>query len=182
MEQIVYNNLDKKILRVLLKKEIHIRGLAKELGVNHMSIKRVLDILAGKNIIDFRMEGKNKKFFLKKNIESRAEILLAEIYFHEEILLNNSILKDIFEQIIKNKKVKMALLFGSYAKGLARKGSDIDIYAETNDLNLKKQIENVNSNINVKIGKFNKEHLLIKEIIKNHVVIKGFEEYYEKTN
>ena len=182
MEQISYNNLDKRVLRELSGKDNHLRGLAKELGVNHMSIKRVLNILVGKNIVDFNIEGKNKRFFLKKNIESRAEILSSEIYFHENILLNNFILKDIFEQIIKNRKVKMALLFGSYAKGMEHKRSDIDIYVETNNLNLKKQIENINSNISVKIGKFNKEDLLIKEIIDNHIVIKGFEEYYEKTN
>ena len=84
--------------------------------------------------------------------------------------------------MIKNKKIGLALLFGSYAKNTAHNKSDIDLYVETENLGLKKELENLNSKISVKIGKFNRDSLLIKEIIDNHVIIKDFEKYYEKTN
>lgn len=75
----------------------------------------------------------------------------------------------------------MGVFFGSYAKGLAKKDSDIDIYVETTDKKIKQDLELLDSRLSVKIGKYNRENLLIKEIEKNHVIIKGVEEYYEKT-
>ena len=74
----------------------------------------------------------------------------------------------------------MILLFGSYAKGNIRKDSDLDIYIETTNIKVKKKVQDIYDPISVKIGKFNPNDLLIKEIIKNHVIIKGGEEYYEK--
>ena len=38
----------------------------------------------------------------------------------------------------------------------------------------------INSRLSIKIGKYNKDNLLIKEIEKNHVIIKGVEIFYEK--
>ena len=72
-------------------------------------------------------------------------------------------------------------LFGSYAKESAKQDSDIDVYVETENLTLKKEVSLIDSKINVKIGKYNKSSNLIKEIEKNHAVIKGVEKYYEKT-
>ena len=66
------------------------------------------------------------------------------------------------------------------AKGLSKEDSDIDIYINTKDVKLKKKIEQISDLISVKIGLFNPEDLLIKEIIKNHVIIRGAEEYYDK--
>jgi hypothetical protein len=64
---------------------------------------------------------------------------------------------------------------------LAKKDSDIDIYIDTKDSKIKEDIEHIDSKINVKIGNYNKDSTLIKEIEKNHVIIKGIEEYYEKS-
>jgi len=74
----------------------------------------------------------------------------------------------------------LAIIFGSYAKGLAHKDSDIDVYIETTNLQLKKDIEQLNTKLSVKIGKYNSTNILIQEIEKNHVIIKGVEQYYEK--
>ena len=74
----------------------------------------------------------------------------------------------------------MILLFGSYARGNEKKDSDIDVYIETSSPKIKEDVRKIYDLISVKIGKFNREDLLIKEIIKNHIIIKGGEEYYEK--
>ena len=80
----------------------------------------------------------------------------------------------------KSEKISMAVLFGSYAKGIAHKESDIDIYIDTTDARVKKEVELVDSKINIKTGRYDKNSLLIKEVDKNHVIIKGVESYYEK--
>lgn len=86
----------------------------------------------------------------------------------------------ILEQISKKVDEKLIILFGSYAKFRAKADSDIDIYIETENRNIKKIVENIHSKINVKIGLFDITSNLIKEIIKDHVIVRGFEAVYEK--
>ena len=45
---------------------------------------------------------------------------------------------------------------------------------------IKNKIKELNSKLSIKIGEFDLNSLLIKEIIKNHVIIRGVEDYYEK--
>ena len=51
---------------------------------------------------------------------------------------------------------------------------------ETEDKKIKESIQRINDNLNVKTGKFNKDDLLIQEIIKNHVIIQRGSLFYEK--
>jgi predicted nucleotidyltransferase len=170
-----------KIAESLLQKKNHIRGLAKELKTNQTTIARKLKELFDENIVDCRQEGRNKVYFLKKSLEAFQMILIVENYKIIEILRKYPYLRKIVQKIKQDKRIKLAVLFGSHAKQLVTKGSDIDIFIETQSKEIKKNIENLNSRINVKIGKFDKKNLLIKEIKKSHVIIKGIELYYEKT-
>lgn len=174
------NNYNMKIVRALLKSENHIRGLARVLKTNQTTIARKMQGLYQGNIVDFKQEGKNKVFFIKKTLEAKQYACLAEAYKLLEIVNKYPNLRRIIEQIKKNGKIQLAILFGSYAKGNATKDSDIDIYVDTTNNKLKEEVEFIDSKISVKIGSYNKESLLIKEIEKNHVIIKGMELYYEK--
>lgn len=177
MSQKSYNLL---IVERLLIRDNHIRGLAKDLKTNQMTVSRRVQDLEKDNAVDYRQEGKNKVYFLKKTIEAREYLCLME---HEKLLRTLKrypILRSIIQNIKKNRKIKLAILFGSYAKGIARKGSDIDMYVETMSKKLKKEVELLHTKLSVKTGKYDKENLLIKEIEKNHVIIKGVEPYYEK--
>ena len=174
------NNYDIKIVDALLKSENHVRGLAKALNTNQTTIARKAQELYKDNIVDFKQEGKNKVFFLKKTLEAKQYACFVETYKLLEALKKYPQLRRIIEQVKKNEKISLAILFGSYAKGIAAKGSDIDIYIDTKDNKLKEEVELIDSKISVKIGGYSKDSLLIKEIEKNHVIIKGAEIYYEK--
>jgi len=176
------NNYDVLLMQALLKSPNHIRGLAKTLGTNQTTIARKANNLYKKNVIDFRQEGKNKVFFLKKSLEAKEHIHITEIHKLLKIIEKNPTLRRITEQIQNNKKISLAILFGSYAKSIAKTESDIDIYIETSDNSLKEEVERIDTKISVKIGQYDKENLLIKEIEKNHVILKGIERYYEKNN
>ena len=63
MEQILYN-----IIINLMKKDNHLRQIAKDLDVNHMTVKRALDTLVKENVLDVREEGRNNVFSFKKNL------------------------------------------------------------------------------------------------------------------
>jgi len=174
------NNYDIRIVESLLKSENHVRGLAKALGTNQTTIARKLDGLYKNNIVDYRQEGRNKVFFVKKTLEAKQFAYSVEANKLLELLKRYPELRRIIEAIKKNKKITLAVLFGSYAKGTAKKESDIDIYIETKDRRIKEEVELIDSKISVKIGEYDKESLLIREIEKNHIIIKGVESYYEK--
>jgi len=169
-----------EIILLLINNRCHVRGLAKELNINHMTVFRNIKNLSEENVVDYIQEGKNKIYFLKETIEARAYFLIAENYKLMKLLEKYPHLRKIIEKIQEDKKIKLAILFGSYVKGLAKKGSDIDIYIEVLDQKIKKELELCSSQLSVKIGKYDKKSLLIKEIEKNHVIIKGGEIFYGK--
>ncbi len=169
-----------KIVENLSQKENHIRGLAKELSTNQTTISRKIKELYEENVVDYKQEGRNKVYFLKKTLEAFQMVLIMEHYKLLEILREYPYLRKIIQEIKKDKRIKLAILFGSYARKTATKESDIDIFIETKNRKIKNEIENIDSKISVKIGKFDRGNLLVKEIEKNHVIIKGVEAYYEK--
>jgi len=177
MEQIDYKL---EIVNQLLYNEGHIRDIARRLNTNHMIVVRKIKELSFENVVDFKEEGKNKTYFLKKSIEAKSYVNMSENYKLNKLLKKYPNLRLFIEKIQKDTRVKLAILFGSYAKFIAKQDSDIDIYIDTEDKNLKKEIELINSRLSIKIGKYDKSNLLIKEIEKNHIIIKGLEFYYER--
>jgi predicted nucleotidyltransferase len=171
-------SIKEKIFILLKNRELHQRELERILNVNQTNIRRALLNMEKENIIDKKEIGKNKIYFIKDSLEAKIFFRIAENYKLME-LVGNAEIRKIVNEILKNKKIKLAILFGSYAKNLAHKDSDIDIYLETNDLKLKKEVESINSKISVKMGKFDERNLLIKEIIDNHIILKGVERYAE---
>lgn len=169
-----------EIVKNLLREKNHAREIAKKLGTNHMMINRKLAELSKENIVDFKQKGKNKVYFLKKSLEAEMSKILMEEYFLIKILDKYPKLRKVVEKIRKERRIKLAILFGSYAKKNADKNSDIDIFIESKDTSIKKDLMKFDSRINVKLGKYDKKNNLIKEIDKNHIILKGFEEYYEK--
>lgn len=173
-------NISSEILNVLFGEEIHARALAKRLEINHMTVIRNLKELVSENVLEFRKEGRNKVYFLKKNMEARNYELISELFKLNKTLEKYPELRKIIKDIQQNKEISLAVLFGSYARGTVNKNSDIDVFVETKDRNLKKELELLNSRLNVKIGEYDRSSQLIKEIEKNHVIIKGAEIFYEK--
>lgn len=173
-------NISFEILIALIRGPMHARALAKKLGINHMAVVRALKKLVSENALDFRTEGKNKVYFPKKSLEARNYAIMAEMYKLNKVLKKYPELRGVIDNIQKNAYVGLAVLFGSYAKGIARKDSDIDIFIETKNRKLKQDVELLNSKMSIKIGGYDRDNLLIREIEKNHVILKGAEKYYER--
>ncbi len=173
-------NIASEILDILLGEEIHARALAKRLEINHMTAIRNLKELVDENVLEFRKDGRNKVYFMKKSMEARNYALISELYKLNKILKKYPELRKTIKEIQQNKGIGLAVLFGSYAKGTANKNSDVDVFIETNDRSIKKELELLDSRLGVKIGEYDRSNSLIKEIEKNHVIIKGAELFYEK--
>ena len=176
------NNLEFEIVLVLLKNKSHLREIARTLNESHSTVLRKLNKLLKENVLDYKKEGKNKIFFIKNNLKAKNYVYSAEIHKLNRLLKKHPELSIIFEDIKNNFSRGMIILFGSYAKGNPKLNSDIDIYIETNDSNIKNKVKEVNSKLSIKIGKFDVKSLLIKEIIKNHIIIRGLEDFYERVD
>ena len=174
------NNLELEIILVLLKNRAYLREIARTLNESHSTILRKINELLKENVLDYKKEGKNKIFFIKNNLKAKNYVYSAEIHKLNKLLKKHPELSIIFEDIKKNFQKEMIVLFGSYAKGNQKQDSDIDIYLETNNNKLKDKIKEINSKLSIKIGKFDTKSLLIKEIIKNHIIIRGLEDFYER--
>ena len=173
-------NYNYEVLLLLLKKQMHGRELSKELKTSLTRVQSILTELRNINVLDYKVEGKNHIYFIKKNLTAKTFIINAENYKLAKIINKHPELEPIFQDLIQKSKCRLIILFGSYAKGTSKKDSDIDIYLETTNQKTKEEVQKIYDLISVKTGKFNPEDLLIKEIIKNHAIIKGADEYYEK--
>lgn len=171
-------NIKNLVLLELLKGERHLRGIAKNIETSPSTLMRTTNELVKNNVVDYKTEGKNKVFFIKNTLQAMSAVYEAEYYKFAKLLETYPELSIILGDVLSKSGAKFIILFGSFARFSADKKSDIDIYVE--DISEKKIIENINSKINIKTGKFNLNSELVREIIKNHVVIKGVEEFYEK--
>jgi predicted nucleotidyltransferase len=175
------DNIKLEIILELLKGENHIREISKSINQPLATTQRRINNLIEDKIIDYQIKGKNKTLFLRENILTKNYIIQSEIYKLSKFLKKHPKLKSIIEEINSTSKSQLIILFGSYAKNKEENNSDIDIYIETTSEKEKKDIEEIYSKLSIKTGKFNIHSDLGKEIIKNHIILKGFETFYEKT-
>lgn len=176
----VKESTNMEIVLELLKEKSHVRELARKLEQSHVNIIRCLAELVKKNIVDFEQEGKNKTYFIKKTLPARSYIYRAEYYKLNKLIDKYPKLSVILQDIIKKVNSPLIILFGSYSKFIAKNESDIDIFVESEDKFIKEKLKDIRSDINGKTGVFDTDSLLVKEIIKNHVILKGVEEFYER--
>lgn len=169
------------VLNLLEKTENHIRSIAKNLNISHTTILRKIEELVIENVLDYKKEGKNKIFFLKKTLKARNYVYMAENYKTNEVLKKYPQLSILMKDVSDNTRSSLVVLFGSYAKFNAKEDSDIDLYVETKDSKVKEKLSQISNRISLKTGDFNLNNNLIKEIIKNHAIIKGVEAFYERT-
>jgi len=177
----VEQNLEYEIILHLMESDSHPRRIAKVLNVPHTTIIRRLKSLDDMNAVDFREEGRNKVYFLEGTLEARSLIISAEVYRSMRTIELYPRLRPLFSAIIRNEDVRLAILFGSYARWAPTYRSDIDIFIETKDRSIKTDMEKLHSRASVKIGDFDRSSDLVREIENNHVIIRGFEDYVGKT-
>ena len=176
MEQKLYSY---EIVLNLLKGSNHLRQIAKDLKINHMTIKRALDALIRENVLDVEKKGKNNTYSIKKTLEAHNFTFMAEIHKFGKLIKEHPELKQDLKELRKL-PANLIIIFGSYAKGIETDKSDIDVYIETTSNKIKNEAQKISKKFSIKTGEYAKDSLLIKEIEKNHIIVKGVEAFYEK--
>jgi predicted nucleotidyltransferase len=165
-------------------RKIYGRDIAKKLKLNQKTVSNMLAKLEKEDVLKFSQEGRNKYYFLNKfNPDIKEIIKIIEISRKIKFLKKNAKLRGLFDNLEKNSE-GVVCIFGSYARGENTKNSDLDILS----LGRTPEIENLEKSYNLKINvissskaKFDKNENIIKEVIKNHIILKGLEEFVDLT-
>jgi len=164
-----------KILNEMFKSKrpLFFRELSKKTGVSIGGVQQVLKNYS--SFIEKETKGRNTYYFFKNNLNVFYLFRIIENKKVQFFIEKNSEFKELFNYFIKNKID--CLIFGSYAKGISGKKSDLDLLV----FSAKKFPEYlcpVKLHV-IRLSKlqfesaFKKKEALIKEILKNHIIING---------
>ncbi len=145
---------------------------------------RILEDLEDKGVLESKTRGKIKAYKINPSDFTKRYLVFVEQYKTIAFLEKRLMIKEIIEKITRHVK-GIGIIFGSYAKGLENKNSDLDIFiaGSYNRDEIKKVSRNLGIEISVKcypIKTFEKnlnKDILLKEILKNHIVFVNAEQF-----
>jgi len=186
-------NITENTLQILslftneFSREYYIREVNKLLEISPRTAQLILEDLEDKGIIESKTRGKIKTYKINLSEFTKKYLVFVEQYKAIAFLENNLMIKEIVEKITPNVK-GIGIIFGSYAKGIEKKGSDLDIFVAGNYN--KEEIKRVSKNFGIDISikcypiktfeKNKNKDILLKEILKNHIVFVNAEQFIQK--
>ena len=174
-----------KIILYLAKKneEFTLLELSKLINTPYTSLYRTIKDM--NDIIEINVKGKSKLVKIKWNEITKAYLIIASFEEKKEFIKKHQIIKRIEE-----KSKDITLIFGSYAKGMERKNSDIDIIVINKKGEKNIQFSDLELIYDIKINPLffsEKEFLLMlkdkeenvgKQALKNHILLLGFSDFW----
>ena len=184
------NDTDLKVLSLFTKgydKEYYIREVEKLLDVSSRTALVTLAKLEKKGILESQTKGKIKTYAIRKSTLSRESLLLTEQYKEIQFLEENHLIKEVLEKADEYMQ-GIVLIFGSYAKGIQKDDSDLDMFivGKFDEAKIKDVGKTYGIDIDIKsypVKIFSKEihdDVLLKEIVGNHILIRGAEGFVRK--
>lgn len=162
----------------------YLREVAKELSISPRTAQLNLEFLEKKGVLESIIRGKIRVFKLRKNEQAKNHLIMAElhkkmIFMHKELVMGEFISKA--AHYIQG----ICLLFGSYAKGIANKESDIDLFIIGDyDKNKLSQLgKEYRLEISIKNYSYEtfenhfKNDILIREVLNNHICLVNTEQF-----
>lgn len=171
---------------------LHVRGISRLLTANHRTVSLALKKLEDKGVMKHESVGKSKQYFLNlDNLTTKEYLKNAESLNTIKILEKHFIIKKLLTELVSEIKNVPLVLFGSYASGKEKKGSDVDLlvmkYGSKKEMKgIINKIEGFSSRHNIvmqiqkttlkqfETGIREKDNLVV-EIIRNHVVLNNTE-------
>jgi uncharacterized protein len=186
------NKISELHLRVLalftngFDREYFIREMQRSLKVSSKTASVLLSDLESKGILEGKTKGKIKTYGLKNHARVNDYILMAETYKKIVFLENNNVIDEVITKVYPEIE-GIGIIFGSYAKGTQKKDSDLDVFVvgEYNS----KEIDRISRLYGIQISVKNypsnvfknnlRKDVLIREVLSNHIIFKGFEHFIE---
>ena len=163
-------------------KSHYLKKISRDINLAHTSVKKHLQFLEEKKIILKSIEQKGLRLFplYKANLE-------GENYKNQKSLYNLSLLKSskLINFIDDKLSPKSITLFGSFLRGEDTEDSDIDLFIESNsiNINLKKFEKQFKRKIQLHFeNSFLKLPIELKNNIINGIVLRGYLKGYDNKN
>ena len=154
-----------------------------KVGIPTMTAQRLLKAMEKEGVLKSKEEGKNRYFKLNfDNPRTKMEMLNAESFKTQEIMEKYKPLKSFVKEIPPK---PMIVIFGSFASKSAKKGSDIDILSVCDKETelpyhlLPYKVHDIKMTWKQFREAIKKSEPLIKEVIKNHVVLQKHSDFLE---
>lgn len=163
-------------------KNLYIREVNRILNISPRTSQLILESLESKGVVESIVRGKIKSYTLRKNSISKLYLALAEFYKATLFFDNNPTIREIISKILPLIS-GIGLVFGSYAKGIQNKDSDLDIFligqANINKIREISKIYQIEINLIVyPLEKYNSvinKDILVKEVLENHIAISNID-------
>jgi predicted nucleotidyltransferase len=165
---------------------LHARAMAKLLDNSHVTLLPHLKRLEQLKILQSKKVGRNKQYTLNKdNILTKYYLTTTEEHATINYLQKNFLMRKFAEHLSHIDIINPLILFGSYAKDYATEESDIDLFCigkipENQISQIKKFESTFGKKTNIKTStteNFNTGlrtgDILIKEIVKNHIILQN---------
>jgi predicted nucleotidyltransferase len=157
--------------------------IAKKKKLNQKTTSSFLKELEKESILKSELQGKNKLYSLNLNNKEIVKnyIIAVEHLRTIKFCRKNILIKEIIHKIKEHIK-GIAIIFGSYTKNTQKQDSDLDvlIIGKCNESEISRISKIYRIEINLKIYPRLKKDILIKEVIKNHIIIKNAEQFIEE--
>jgi len=164
--------------------EVHGRSLVGKIGLSQKTIALTLDELEKLDILKSRKAGNMKYFRLNLfNTEMKDFLKITELTRKVNFFQKHRKIAHLFREEDKDKIVG---IFGSYAQGTAKKDSDLDLFLIGKDKRQKYSQSGNIFGVEVSLKFFTEKEFirlvkeknpLIKEIIRNHILVYGLENF-----
>ena len=168
-------------------REYYIREVERLSEISPRTAQLILEDLEDKGVIESKVRGKIKTYKIRLSEFTKRYLVFVEQYKAIAFFGKNPLIKEIVEKIAPNIN-GIGVIFGSYVKEIEKKGSDLDIFVAGNYN--KEEIKKVSKIYGVEVSvkcypmkTFEKNinnDILLKEILKNHVVFVNAEQFIQK--
>ncbi|MFH1127338.1 MAG: nucleotidyltransferase domain-containing protein [archaeon] len=181
------NDVDLKTLSLFTKgydKDYYIREAEKLLDVSSRTALVTLAKLEKMGILESKTKGKIKIYSIKKSTISREFFFLTEQYKKIQFLERNHVIKEVLEKA-EQYMMGIVMVFGSYAKGIQKDDSDLDLFivGKFDEGKIKEIGKTYGIDINIKsypmkiFEREMHEDILLKEVAGNHILINDAETF-----
>lgn len=184
------NDIDLRVLSLFTKgynKGLYIREVEKLLKISSRTALVTLDKLEKRGILESKTRGKIKVYTIKKTGTAKEYFLFTEQYKKICFLEKYKLIKEIIEKLEDVFK-GIVVLFGSYAKGIQKEDSDLDLFivGKHDEKKIKEAGHKYGIEINIKSYPMNifekeiNEDILLKEVVENHILINDAEGFVRR--
>lgn len=154
-----------EIFRLLFSgtgEELHVREIERRSGLNDSTLRQELRKLVRLDLVQSRRD--SNRVYYRAKTESP---LYPEI---RNLVLKTSGLSDVLKSALKDKRIRVAFVFGSIARGEEKAGSDVDLMV-IGQLGLR-DLSRLLSSIEEKIGREVNPHVLREEEFQKRIQTK----------